>query len=313
MIDLRILQRALGGEISGGQLLCPGPGHSPRDRSLAVRPSPNGDGFIVHSHCGNDWAVCKDYVRERLGLPQWQPGDERNRRVDPSRLKTFERAAVEAEAERRPLTQDNRLRIQRARAVWDEATDPRGTLTEHYLRFRGLVLGDLAGRVLRHHPSCPWRDENTGATVKVPALVAVFRSVDDDAVTAIQRVALTAEGAKIGRRMLGIVHRAAVKLDQAGDMLHVGEGVETMMAARQLGLIPAWALGSAGMVAHFPVISTGHLRICGERDEASARAVELCTRRWQAAGRRVQVVLPTVGKDLNDELQYEDHQSRAGR
>src|SRR5256886_13844280 len=60
-------------------------------------------------------------------------------------------------------------------------------------------------------------------------------------------------------------------LDQAGDLLHVGEGIETMIAARQLGLAPAWALGSAGMVAHFPVISTGHLRICGERDEASAR------------------------------------------
>ena len=85
------------------------------------------------------------------------------------------------------------------------------------------------------------------------------------------------------------------------------------MAARQLGHAPAWALGSAGMVAHFPVTSTGHLRICGERGEASARAVELCTRRWQAAGRRVQVVMPTVGKDLNDELQHGDHQSRAGR
>ena len=314
MIDLRSLQRALGGETSGGQLLCPGPGHSPRDRSLAVRPSPDGDGFVVHSHCGDAWTPCKDYVRERLELPQWQPGDGRDRRVDPSRLKTFERAVVEAEAERRPLTQDERVRIERARAVWDEATDPRGTLAERYLQSRALALDDdVAGKVLRYHPSCPWRDENTGATVGVPALVAVFRSVDDDAVTAIQRVALTPEGAKIGRRMLGIVHRAAVKLDQAGDPLHVGEGVETMMAARQLGLAPAWALGSAGMVAHFPVTTTGHLRICGERDEASARAVELCTRRWQAAGRRVQVVLPTVGKDLNDELQHGDHRSRAGR
>jgi Toprim domain len=314
MIDLRTLQRALGGEICGGQLLCPGPGHSPRDRSLAVRPSPDGDGFIVHSYCGDDWTLCKDYVRERLELPQWQPGDERKRRVDPSRLKTFERAAVETEAERRPLTQDDRIRIERARAVWDEATDPRGTLAERYLASRALALDDyVAGKVLRYHPHCPWRDENTGATVGVPALVAVFRSVDDDAVTAIQRVALTPEGAKIGRRMLGIVHRAAVKLDQAGDVLHVGEGIETMMAARQLGLAPAWALGSAGMVAHFPVTSIGHLRICGERDEASARAVELCTRRWQAAGRQVQVVLPTVGKDLNDELQHGDHQSRAGR
>ena len=177
VIDLRSLQRALGGEISGGQLLCPGPGHSPRDRSLAVRPSPDGDGFVVHSHCGDDWTLCKDYVRERLGLPQWQPGDGRDRRVDPSRLKTFERAAVEAEAERRPLTQDDRVRIERARAVWDEATDPRGTLAERYLAIaRAGLDDDVAGKVLRYHPRCPWRDENTGATVGVPALVAVFRS-----------------------------------------------------------------------------------------------------------------------------------------
>jgi putative DNA primase/helicase len=266
VIDLRSLQRALGGEISGGQLLCPGPGHNPRDRSLAVRPSPDGGGFVVHSHCGDAWTLCKDYVRRRLGLPAWQPGDGRDRRVDPTRLKAFERAVVEAEADLRPRTQEDLVRIARALAIWNEAVDPRGTLAERYLLSRAVALDDdVAGKVLRYHPSCPWRDENTGTTVGVPALVAVFRSVDDDAVTAIQRVALTLEGAKIGRRMLGIVHRAAVKLDQSGDLLHVGEGVETMMAARQLGLAPSWALGSAGMVAHFPVTSTVHLRICGER------------------------------------------------
>jgi putative DNA primase/helicase len=316
VIDLRSLKRALGGEISGGQLLCPGPGHSPRDRSLAVRPSSDSDGFVVHSHCGDEWTLCKDYVRERLGLPQWQPGDGRDRRVDPSRLKAFERAAVEAESERRPRTQEDLARIARALTVWNEAVDPRGTPVEQYLASRALALGDdLAGNVLRYHPAVPWRDEGTGLTFGVPALVAAFRSVDDGSITGVHRIRVDQpqRWPKTERRMLGSVQRAAVMLDQAGDVLHVGEGIETMIAARQLGLAPAWALGSAGMVAHFPVTSTGHLRICGERDEASARAVELCTRRWQAAGRQVQVVLPTVGKDLNDELQHGDHQSRAGR
>ena len=59
MIDLRSLQRALGGEISGGQLLCPGPGHSPRDRSLSVRPI--GKHFVVFSHSGDGWTQCKDF------------------------------------------------------------------------------------------------------------------------------------------------------------------------------------------------------------------------------------------------------------
>jgi putative DNA primase/helicase len=306
VIDLRSVHRALGGEISGGQLLCPGPGHSPRDRSLAVRPSSDGDGFVVHSHCGDAWILCKDYVRERLGLPQWQPGDGRDRRVDPSRLKTFERAVVEAEAERRPLTQDDRVRIERARAVWDEATDPRGTPAEQYLASRALALDDdVAGNVLRYHPAVPWRDEDTGLTVGVPALVAAFRSVDDGCITGVHRMRVDQpqHWPKTERRMLGIVHRAAVKLDPADATLHVGEGVETALAARQLGHAPAWALGSVGGISRFPLIEgVTRLRILGEAGEASARAVELCGRRWHAAGRKVQLVMPSTGSDLNDQL-----------
>jgi hypothetical protein len=72
MTDLRSIARALGGEVSGRQVLAPGPGHSPRDRSLSIRiESGAPSGFVVFSHCGDDPIVCKDYVRERLGLPTW--------------------------------------------------------------------------------------------------------------------------------------------------------------------------------------------------------------------------------------------------
>ena len=46
---LRSWAWALGGETSGNGVICPGPGHSPRDRSLSVTPSvtaPNG--FLVN-------------------------------------------------------------------------------------------------------------------------------------------------------------------------------------------------------------------------------------------------------------------------
>ena len=47
-MQLREVARRLGGTIAGRQVLCPGPGHSPRDRSLSVML--NGDGgYIVHS------------------------------------------------------------------------------------------------------------------------------------------------------------------------------------------------------------------------------------------------------------------------
>jgi hypothetical protein len=35
--------------------------------------------------------------------------------------------------------------------------------------------------------------------------------------------------------MRGVVHRAAIKLDPLGKQLAIGEGLETAMAARQLG------------------------------------------------------------------------------
>jgi hypothetical protein len=80
-ITVERLHRALGGEITRGkngpQVLCPGPGHSKQDRSLAVMPATDGDGFVVHSHAGDDAIVCKDHVRSKLGLPSFQPQNGR--------------------------------------------------------------------------------------------------------------------------------------------------------------------------------------------------------------------------------------------
>lgn len=66
--------RALRGEVSGREILAPGPGHSEGDRSLAVRLDETApDGFVVHSFAGDDPMRCRDHVRQRLGLPDWQP------------------------------------------------------------------------------------------------------------------------------------------------------------------------------------------------------------------------------------------------
>jgi hypothetical protein len=65
--------KVLGGEVVGGnQILAPGPGHSPKDRSLSIKleASPPWD-FLVHSFAGDDPIRCKDYIREKLGLPAW--------------------------------------------------------------------------------------------------------------------------------------------------------------------------------------------------------------------------------------------------
>ena len=305
-LDLRSIARALGGEISGRQILAPGPGHSRGDRSLSVCIEPEApDGFLAHSFAGDDPIICKNYIRRQLGLPEWEPGDEQDRRIDTSQRARFDRTAIDREAVMRPRTEDDHVRVERAVAIWKEGSDPRRTLAETYLNLhRKLRLDDdLASGVLRFHPACPWRDENTGKTERVPALIAAFRSIDDGTVTAIQRITLDAAGARIGRRMLGVVHRAAVMLDPIGRELAIGEGVETCMAARQLGVGPTWALGSSGGIAGFPVLDgIDRLVLLGETDQASADAIHFCGRRWRKAGRRVCIVMPDIGSDLNDEL-----------
>ena len=183
--------------------------------------------------------------------------------------------------------------------------DPRGTVVERYLASRKLELGDdLAGDVLRWHP-------------RIGAMLALFRSIDTGRPQAVSRMFFDAEGRlrvriatetgrKTKRWFLGPVRGAAVMLDRFDEVLgglHIGEGLETCMAARQLGLRPTWALGSAGAVAAFDVLSgTECLTLLQEGDDASARAVEACAARWHAAGREVVINEAIGGKDLNDAI-----------
>ncbi len=312
MLELKRLAARLGGDIAGANtILCPGPGHSPRDRSLAVKFSDNAPaGFTVFSHAGDSWAHCRDHVRARLGLPPWRPGDEQERGIAPQHVARWDFLTVEGEADDVPtsLTEDELTRIAAARRLWNEGQDPRGTLVQTYLNeHRKLALPDeLANSVLRFHERTAWRDENTGMTIHVPALIAPFRSVKDNSINGVHRIALQPDGSKRGRRMLGVTRRAAVMLDPAGEVLGVGEGIETVLAGRELGLAPAvWACGSTGSISFLPLIDgVSRLIIFAENDGgASAQASSICSQRWRNAGRKVRVIAPSNGHcDFNDAL-----------
>ena len=72
--QINLTARALGGEVAGRQVLCPGPNHNAKDRSLSVRLDPSApDGFVTHSFAGDDPIACRDYVRARVGLPPFKP------------------------------------------------------------------------------------------------------------------------------------------------------------------------------------------------------------------------------------------------
>jgi Toprim domain-containing protein len=309
-MNLRLIARALGGVVSGRQVLAPGPGHSRKDRSLSIRLSPDAhDGFVCYSHACDDWKTCREYVRARLGLPPWEPGDNRHeqRTINAAHVEKWDRSCVDAEAEVKVRTEDDLVRIERAQAIWREARDPRGTSAEDYLRARALDLPDqLAGTVLRFHPRTPWRNEDNGRTEFIPCLIATFRSIDDDSITAVHRIRVDqpARWPKTERRMLGVVHRAAIKLAPAGDELLIAEGLETSMSPRQGNMTtPCWALGSVGAISFFPIIpGIKKLKIAAEPGDASERAIGMCRQRWWRAGRSVIIVRSAIGGDLNDAI-----------
>ncbi|TXN04157.1 virulence-associated protein E, partial [Methylobacterium sp. WL122] len=180
----------------------------------------------------------------------------------------MQRRAKRREAEEREAA-EVATRQRRALAIWEAATDPRGTIVADYLHSRRLELPDeVAGAVLRFHPRCPW--ENGTA----PAMVAALRCILTNTLTGIHRTALTAEGRKVGRKMLGTAAGAAIKLDPDENVtlgLAIGEGIETCLTARQLGIRPTWALGSVDAVRGFPVLSgVEGLTVLGETGDAGA-------------------------------------------
>jgi putative DNA primase/helicase len=214
-----------------------------------------------------------------------------------------------AEDAERSYTPEELARIANARKIWDSSKPIGNTLAETYLRrHRKLDPFDTAGRVLRFHVKCPWRNEDTGVTEFLPALIAAFRTIADGEIVAIHRIALREDGGKIGRRMLGPVRGVAIMLDALDDSsrLAIAEGVETALAARQIGAAkaPVWALGSTGGISRFPAIEAVHeLTIIGERDEASIKAMRICGQVWRRAGKAVRVVLPDPPhSDFNDVL-----------
>ena len=289
---------ALRGERHGHQVLAPGPGHSHRDRSMSVRLSAaSPDGFIVHSHSGDDWRACRDHVADALGLARdrWRA----ERELDPAAQRRREEARRRAEAQERAEAEWRQRRVEE---MLRAGQDPRATEAEAYFDSRNLALDAHLARVLRFHPRCPWGDATA------PAIVAPMRCVRTGSLRGAHRTALDGNGQKIGRRMFGVAAGCAVmfdELDPATGILVAGEGVETTMTAREhLGLGPVWAVGSSGGIAGLPVLPGVHtLVVLAENDPngASARAAERVAERWLGAGRAVEVVWPPEGaKDLND-------------
>jgi Toprim domain len=285
-LDSRNIAHILGGDAIGRDgVSAPGPGHSRSDRSLSIKlDSRAPDGFVVFSHSGDDPIVCRDYVRDRLGLGPWERGQGRR-----PQLRVVDNGP-DPDLEKRKAF---------ALKIWSESRNPTGSIVEHYLReHRGLDLSaDIAGSVIRFHGALFFDNET-----RLPGMVCLLRDIVTDQPCGIHRTFLDRKTSeKIDRKMLGIARNAAIKLDAVGSTLTIGEGVETVLSGRMAGLGPVWALGSSGAVRTFPVLKDlTEISILEENDATSQRDVQACARRYLAAGKPVNVVTPDIGNDLND-------------
>jgi putative DNA primase/helicase len=293
MRNLRGYALLLGGDVTGGQIVFPPPGHTKRDRSAIlkfVEGAP--DGFLIHSFAGDDPLPIRDYVKERLGLTSAKP----MRMLLPSS---------------RPIpASEDKGQVARALAIWHEARDPGDTPVEFYLRRRGLVLPDeAAGEAIRFHPSCPFAKSQT------PAMVCLVRDVVTNAPKAIHRTAISRKGQKVNvagfdRLSLGSIHNGAIKLTPDENVticLGVSEGVENALSLRAIdrfGTSPIWSLISASGLRSLPVLAgIEALWVAVDHDLAGISAARPMAKRWLTSGAEAFLVTPSAaGEDLNDVL-----------
>jgi hypothetical protein len=196
-----------------------------------------------------------------------------------------------------------------AASIWSESGDPRIPLIKAYLGSRRIELPDeAANESIRFHAACPFDSE------RFPAMVCLVRNIVTNEPQGMHRTALAPDGTAIKskgktlRMSLGAISGGAIKLDPDEDIeqgLCIGEGTETCLSGRQMGLKPVWSAVNTGGVANFPMLpGIDGLHIFKENDAQgqSAKAVEACAARWHAAGRTVLIVMPEIGSDLNDEI-----------
>jgi putative DNA primase/helicase len=306
MFGLRELARLLGGDVSGSQVLAPGPGHSRRDRSVSVMLSPSApDGFVVTSFAGDDWRECRDHVRERLGLCRWTgPGRQ---------AKACRRSPVLQGA---GDSQDARGLVRAADYV-RKMRPVRGTPGERYLREIRRIDTDEAADVLErvdaigwrpqayfHEPDHPLHGQRLGCIVGVMTDPVTGRPTG-----AISRTYIDENLRKIGKAKTLGSPAGIVRLSRDEDVLqglYLAEGLETALSAMAKGLRPVWSTGSTALMKTFPVLDgIDCLTVIADHDatgagENAAREVET---RWRRAGREAYVFMPASRGDFNDLLQ----------
>lgn len=280
------LARALGGGRAGGGWMARCPAHDDREPSLSIRAAGESR-VLVHCHAGCTQGQVIAALRARGLWPQ-----DGSRPTGPARSNTARRPAP---------TPPDRGRTAAALALWHAAAPAAGTLAQAYLCSRRIALPPPPS--LRFHPGL-----RHPAGGRWPAMVALVRRASDGSPLAVHRTFLATDGTgkapvQPQRMMLGPCGGGAVRLAEAGEVLMVGEGIETCLAAMQASGLPAWAALSAGGLRQLDLPAlVREVIVLADGDAPSEAAARAGAARWIREGRRVRIARPPPGQDFNDML-----------
>jgi putative DNA primase/helicase len=280
------IAKALGGRKAGGGWMARCPAHDDREPSLSIRDADNGK-VLVRCHAGCDQGRVIAALRSR-GL--WEESGH-HRLTRPAR-----RVAANDRPDR-----DDAKRTEAALAIWQSAVRADGTPVATYLASRGLHIPPpptLRFHARLRHPS--------GGTW--PAIVALVTRGADDVPIAIHRSFLARDGAGKApvdpqKMMLGPCRGGAVRFGAPGNVLMVGEGIETCLAAMLATGNPAWAaLSTSGLRALNLPNEVREVVVLADGDDPGEAAAQVCAWRWKRECRRARIARAPQGLDFNDLL-----------
>lgn len=281
------IAKALGGHRAGATWMARCPAHDDRSPSLSISTGKDGK-VLVRCHAGCDQ---RDVIAAlgRRGL--W---DAIGRCTD--RFSYKQRNSTATEPDLAAMA-----RTAAALAIWRASQGIAGSLAETYLRSRGISLSPPPS--LRFHPGL--KHPSGGYW---PVMVALVVHGETGSPIAIHRTFLARDGhgkASVDppKMMLGPCRGGVVRLGDAGDVLMVGEGIETCLAAMQASGRPAWAaLSTSGLRSLDLPRDVRDVIVLADGDAPGEAAAQHCARHWKCGGRHVRIARPPHGMDFNDLL-----------
>lgn len=291
------IAKALGGRRAGANWMARCPAHDDSSPSLAISAGSNGK-VLVRCHAGCDQ---RDVIAALVERGLWDATGKR-----PGNMARKHRKNLEREPD-----PDAKARTEAALAIWRASQDIARSLAETYLRSRGVALSPLQG--LRFHPGL--KHASGGVW---PAMVALVVHGETGEALAVHRTFLARDGhgkAPVDppKMMLGPCRGGVVRLGEPGDVLMVGEGIETCLAAMQATGKPAWAaLSTSGLRSLDLPRAIANVIVLADGDEPGEAAAQHCARRWQREGRSVRIARPPSGMDFNDLLKARNLASSEG-